>query len=212
MTAPAVPHLSDPPRPALRLLDGIALPLGRVHELAGPARRTFAVMLAGRTTGPVMWVQPGWLPERLHPEGVHPLMDPGRLLFVTVRRPEDILWTVEEALRSGKVPMVVADLPAAPGLTPVRRLQLAAETSGAAPLGLLLTPGDGGAPGVETRWTLTCGHATGRSTWLLRRTRARAAPPAAWRLWRAGRDLRADPVAAEQSGPAGHAGQGAGPG
>jgi protein ImuA len=85
----------------------------------------------------------------------------------------------------------VAELYDPPPLTPVRRLHLAAETGAKlgklAPLGLLLTPGDGGAAGVETRWHLTPRHRPDHMGWMLQRMRARMAPPAAWALdWNKG--------------------------
>ena len=84
------------------------------------------------------------------------------MLFITPGRIEDMLWTLEEVLRAGVAPLAVADLPELPSLTAVRRLHLAAgagATDGLlAPLGLILTPGDGGAPGVETRWHMQTRH------------------------------------------------------
>lgn len=173
-------------RPELALAEGLALARGRVHEAAGPARRSFALMLAGRAEGTVLWIAPAWMPERLHPDGARAFLDPGRLVFVTPRRAEDLLWTMEEALRAGLVGLVVADLPGAPGLTPVRRLQLAAETgaeiAGPPPLGLLLTPGDGGAAGVESRWHMAPRHLAAATAWRLERRRARSDPPRGWTL------------------------------
>jgi protein ImuA len=172
------------PSPGVPFLRDLALASARVHEVCGAARRTFALALAGAMEGPVLWIAPGWATERLNPEGMLQLADPARFLFVNVRRGEDLLWSMEEALRSGAVPLVVADLPDAPGLTPVRRLQLAAETGAAEgacrPLGLLLTPG-GAAPGVETRWSLAPRHEGTRTEgWEMRRLRARTLPEAAW--------------------------------
>lgn len=171
-------------RPGLSLLGRFRLAGARAHELCGPARRRLALWLAAETTGPVLWVRPAWHPDRLHMDGVRAEIAPGRLIFVEPDRPEDILWTMEEALRAGAVPLVVADLPDPPGLTPVRRLHLAAEAGaeaqGGTGLGLILTPGDGGAAGVESRWRLDPAHGPDGRRWRLARLRARDGGPGTW--------------------------------
>jgi protein ImuA len=177
-------------RPTVPLLGRFRLAGARTHEFCGPTRRRLALWLAQGMQGTILWIRPAWHPDRLHMAGVREEVDPGRLIFVEPTRPEDMLWTMEEALRAGIVPLVVADLTQPPGLTPVRRLHLAAEAGaekgGCAPLGLLLTPGDGGAPGVETRWRLDPAHETPETQgWHLSRLRAREAPPADWRVQRA---------------------------
>ncbi len=177
-------------RPALTLSDEVAFARARVHELTGPARRSLAVMLAAAMAGPVLWIAPKWETDRPNPDGLRPWLDPARLLFATCIRAEDLLWTVEEALRSGAAPTVIADLIEPPGLTPVRRLLLAAEQSGTAPLGLILTPGEGGAPGVESRWFAAQSHTSDRTAWTVERRRARHDPVRAWLARR--RDGRLD--------------------
>lgn len=172
------------PRP-LRFLNRFDLPRARAHEFCGPARRRLVLLAARGCEGPVLWIRPDWHPDRLHMDGVRPLIDPARLLTIDTQRPEDLLWALEEALRPGVVPLVVGDLPEPPGLTPVRRLHLASEAgavAGHAPICLLLTPGPGGAAGVESRWHLAPDHAPGRARWQLSRLRARQEPPKTWPL------------------------------
>ena len=168
--------------PALTLSAPLSLACGRSHELCGPARHSLALMLAGQTSGPVLWIRPAWRSDRIHADGAVSYLNPGRLVFADAPRPLDILWCMEEALRSGATPLVIAELEEPPGLTPIRRLHLAAQSapSKPAPIALILTPGEGGTQGVESRWHLAPNHADGQSLWTLTRLRARMAPPASW--------------------------------
>lgn len=204
---PPLPALSAlaPRRGVLTVIEGMELARGRVHEFCGPARRTLAALAIGgegRAGAPaVMWVLPAWSAERPNPEGLARFCEPGRLLLVQPSRGEDLLWVVEEVLRSGAVGLVVAELPEPPGLTPVRRLHLAAEAGAAqgrvAPLGVLLTPADGGGRGVETRWHLAPAHGPQDcdEAWILERRRARTAPPARWRMRARGEGFCLEPLA-----------------
>lgn len=182
------PARAVPTVPLLAGAAGFDLARGRVHEACGPSRHLLALWLAAQTEGPILWIAPDWCQDQLNPCGIAPLIDPARLLFVSPRRPEDVLWSMEDVLRTGAVALAVADLPGLPGLTPVRRMHLAAETGGKEgdhlPLGLLLTPGMGGAQGVETRWHLSPDHRGTPGQWQLSRLRARTAPQQSWRVAR----------------------------
>ena len=210
------------PRPALPLTEGIALELARVHEACGPARHSFALWLAAAAQGPVLWLSHPQAGRPLNPDGIADYASPARFLFVQTARTEDLLWAMEEALRGGAAPLVVAELAEPPAMTPVRRLHLAAEAGGRfgpAPLGLLLTPGQGGAQGIESRWHLAPAHGllhrhpqhaplpasrparrtwqgSRRLCWTLQRLRARTLPPRSWQITRAraGGPLQAAPL------------------
>lgn len=214
------PPLSrQPPRPraGLPLVGDLGLARGRVHEFCGPARRTLALIAARGCAGPVIWIAPGWQGLRLNPDGIRPLIQPGRLIFIAPQRAADLLWCLEEALRAGAAALVVGDLPEPPALVPVRRLHLAAETGAregrVTPTGLILTPGDGGAQGAESRWHLAPrpDDAPDATSWQLDLRRARNAPPAAWTLTaREGTDGR-DAFRLERAGAVGTETCGLGP-
>ena len=188
MTTPLLSRAPYRTGPALSPAPQVALALGRAHEACGMARRGFALWLASAAQGPLYWVSPTWQEGALTPDGIARWLSPARLTMVAAPRPQEVLWALEEVCRAGVIPMVVGDLPAPPSLTAVRRLHLACEEGAAKaakpPLCLLLTPGDGGCPGVETRWRMEPRHAGPQEAWEITRLRARTAPPEHWHATR----------------------------
>lgn len=199
MSLPIRAHAAKHPPLRQALAGALSLQRGRVHELCGPSRMALAALVMAKSQGPAIWIHPGWTAERLNPAGLQAFADPARLILVQPQREEEALWAMEEALRSGAAPLVVAELVTPPALTPVRRLHLAAETGSEvarrdgtlAPIGLLLLPQNGGAQGIESRWHMAAApsqtvFSAARSAWTLTRLRARMEMPARWRLIRSG--------------------------
>ncbi|MFI4949170.1 MAG: ImuA family protein [Alphaproteobacteria bacterium] len=123
-----------------RVLPGGGLALGAVHEFLGigadeedgAAVAGFAAGIAGRIakgneSGLVLWcLKQG----DLYAPGVaeHGL-DPARIVRVIAPRDDDILWVLEEGLRTAGIAAVVGEVGKLP-MVAGRRLQLAAERSG----------------------------------------------------------------------------------
>lgn len=136
-------------RPELPPTDAFDLRGRRVHEAEGRGRRTFALFQAVRHPGPLVWILPAHVPElpmlRGLPKGV------GERLHLL--RPEgetDLLWCIEEALRSAPVGLVIAEPEKPLSLTAGRRLQLAAEAGRTT--GLMLIREGACSNATETRW------------------------------------------------------------
>lgn len=171
----------------------------RVHEAFGPSRHVFALFQAARAGGEVIWVRPAHAIGQLLPAGL-PAGLPARLLLVSPRSEVDLLWSVEEALRSG-VGLVIAEPEKPLSLTVGRRLQLAAEAGGAT--GLMLIREAAGSPAAETRWE--CRPEAGDSTqhrWELNKNKSRTL--GAWIVNWNGAEAAFDLVSAtgQRSGPA----------
>ena len=103
-----------PAADSLVLAPGVELARARAHEATGPARTVFALLAAGRLPGPVLWLQSTWSTDRLMGDGIRRFLDPGRLVFGRARTPLEMLWAAEEALRTGRMPLVVVELPIPP--------------------------------------------------------------------------------------------------
>ena len=150
----------------------------------------------GAGEGPVLWClrQPDLYGPGLAAHG----LDPARLVLVAARRDEDILWAVEEGLRTAAAGLAavvgeIGRLPMAAG----RRLQLAAEHSGVTAL-LLRRWRNGAEAAAErdrpnaavTRWRVGALPAAdipgmpgiGRPRWRMELMRVRGGVPGSWEV------------------------------
>lgn len=136
-------------RPEPAPADPFSLLRKRVHEAEGRGRRAFALFQAARHPGPLVWILPSHAPEmpmlRGLPHGVGE-----RLHLIRPVGETDLLWCVEEALRSDPVSLVIAEPEKPLALTVGRRLQLAAEAGRTT--GLMLIRQESGSNATETRW------------------------------------------------------------
>jgi protein ImuA len=136
-------------RPEPVIGDALTLVRKRVHEAEGRGRRAFALFQAVRHPGPLVWILPSHVPEmpmlRGLPRGVGE-----RLHLLRPAGETDLLWCVEEALRSNPLSLVIAEPEKPLSLTAGRRLQLAAEFGRTT--GLMLICQDAGSNATETRW------------------------------------------------------------
>lgn len=160
-------------------LPGRGLPLGCVHELKGnfASAIAFGALLSARIPrkGAVLYIAPdrSFYPLGLLPYGV----DLQHWVHVRAKRPRDLAWTVLEALRCPQVSTVLAVMQTA-DLTFSRRLQLAAESSGATAFFL------GNAASAITRWRVSSISNFGWSVELLY---CRGGRPGNWQVaWRNG--------------------------
>ena len=147
-------------------LPGGGLALGCLHEVAGggsgaidgAAAAAFAAGIAARSGGQVMWCL---TKADLFPPGIADAgLTPDRLLRVIAADDKELLLAFEEGLRHGSISAVVGEV-ARLDMTASRRLQLAAETTGA--LGIALRrwrrevdAADFGQPTASrTKWRVT---------------------------------------------------------
>lgn len=168
------------------------LSAGCIHEVKGTNLANaiaFSAILSARLAGEsgnILYLAPD---RSLHPLGLLPYgVKLNQLLYVSTKRQKDLSWILMEALRCPQVSAVVALLGGL-DLTESRRLQLAAEASGAT--GFLL--GNAGSAPIAssiTRWRVS--SVAGRSgqrfdepLWALDLLYCRGGRPGSWTLeWR----------------------------
>jgi protein ImuA len=180
----------------IRVLDDAlpwgGLPTGVLHEILGrpgdAAACGFAVRLLRDLVilrrRPVLWCcneeagapyAPGLTQAGLASEDV---------IFVQAHKPAELLWAMEEALRSGAFAAVLGE-GVAPDLTATRRLRLAAEAGATTALLLLPYRAAGGVSAALTRWQVTAvpvEEESEASRWQIELSRCRGGTSGAWHV------------------------------
>ena len=151
-----------------------------------PIQNSFCLMVSSKINGTILWISEVHNQQTLNPDGIYPYVNPAQFLFAKIRRKEDILWSIEEAMRSAACPLIVVDISSFnPGLTPIRRINLASEKMQENVMAILLTSDEyEGVQGVETRWHMAPIHddINLKRKWRLERLKARMAPPKFWSI------------------------------
>jgi len=172
------------------------LPLAALHEVEstgldgkdGAACQFLAGILARLAAPrPVLWCLQS--PD-LHPPGLALAgLEATRLLLLRAPNEREILWAMEEGLRSGALAAVVGEVEALS--TPAsRRLQLAAESTGVTGFVLHRSAAQATASAAMTRWRVAALPSApvagepgiGRPRWRLELLRCRGGMPAAWEM------------------------------
>lgn len=135
----------------LSLSKGVSLAKGKLHEVQGRSAKGFALSVAARTSGPVIWITGKYTSDRLLPAGVSAFMSPGRIILISVLDRQEALWSAEQALRTPGADCVVVELGEGPDLRESRRLQIAAEETGGVALALIARRAQTSA--AHTRWS-----------------------------------------------------------
>ena len=166
-----------------------------------PAALGFALALALRRLSdaqerrPLLWCRLAAHERehgRLYGHGLERLGLPrNRFVTVSLKKPASLLWTMEEALKSGAVAAVIGDADAAHAdLTVTRRLSLAAGAGKCAAI-LTFAKAEACATASHTRWTAGAvpsaspthdAQGLGAPCWSVELTRARGGRPGAWIL------------------------------
>jgi protein ImuA len=169
---------------------GDGLPLGCLHEVAGTAADGFAAMLAAQFTTqlnkPVLWCVDGRQVRHPFAPGLAGMgIATERLTIACCKTPKDMLWAMEEGLKSGAAALVVGEPSRPLDLTASRRLQLAAGMSGAT--GLILGHRNLAPNACTTRWQASAIPAPDKDApwggaWRLELTRSRNGSAGTWNV------------------------------
>ena len=174
------------PDSGIKLLPQVSLAWNRVHECKGASKIIFALWLAQKVKGTILWINEAHNQQTLNPDGIYPYVNPARFLFANIRHKEDILWCTEEAMRYAACPLIIVNISSFnPGLTPIRRINLAGGKTKENVMVILLTPDKyEGVQGVETRWHMAPinDDTNLKRKWRLQRLKARMAPPKLWAI------------------------------
>lgn len=166
-------------KPESVVLEGLPdLRSGRVHEVEGPLRSSFALSILRHTRTWALWVSDVSV-EVLRQRALDGMPDGSRFGCIRTGSRDETLWAAEQALRCPGMDAVVFDIQRGPDLFESRRLQVAAQAGGG--IGLALIARQCQSSACDTRWFCSRSDDPDHD-WQWALTKARRSPPQAWRI------------------------------
>ena len=184
-----------------------SFPLGAVHEFLSVRAEDQAAtngFLAGllaqlvKSGGPFLWISSS---RRLFPPALKAYgIQPDRFIFIDLQKEKDVIWAIDEALKSGALTAVVGEVREM-SFTESRRLQLAVEQSQVTGFVLRHNPRKLNTTACISRWRITSLSSEsidglpgiGFPKWRVELLRIRNGRPGMWDIqWQGGKFVHVD--------------------
>ena len=141
----------------LEFLPGLFLKRGSVHQIAGPSRFIFALMIARNIKSYITWIRGKEGVVSLYPDGIISWVDINKFILVDSMKSQESMWVIEEFLKSGVSELLVCELHKPIQYSSIRRIILsfknvAEEKDSTLPIILLISSFQNKITGVESRW------------------------------------------------------------
>ena len=94
----------------LEFLPGLFLRRGTVHQIAGPSRFIFALVIARNIKNHITWIRRKESNVSLYPDGLTSWVDVNKFILVDTMTEQESTWVMEEFLKSDVSELVVCEL------------------------------------------------------------------------------------------------------
>ena len=141
----------------LEFLRGLFLKRGSVHQIAGPSRFIFALIIARNIKNYLTWIRRKECGVSLYPDGLTSWVDINKFILVDTMTDQESIWVMEEFLKSDVSEIVVCELHKPIQYSNLRRIILSFKSVGeeknkTLPTVLLVSSFQSKITGVESRW------------------------------------------------------------
>ena len=141
----------------LEFLPGLFLKRGNIHQIAGPSRFIFALIIARNIKNHVTWIRRKKCAVSLYPDGLTSWVDINKFILVDTVTNQESTWIMEEFLKSGLSELLVCELYETIQYSSLRRIILSfrnveEEKDSNLPTILLVSSFQNKITGVESRW------------------------------------------------------------
>ena len=141
----------------LEFLPGLFLKRGSIHQVAGPSRFIFALIIARNIKNYITWIREKECTNSLYPDGLTSWVDINKFILVDSVTSQESAWIMEEFLKSDVSELLVCELDKPIQYSSLRRITLsfknvAEKKDSTLPIILLVSSSDKKVTGVESRW------------------------------------------------------------